>query len=736
MEDIKYYDAFISLGLNCEVSSKIRKFCHSYSSSFFGWASVFTLKSLVKCLSTGMNLLTEQSEPNGRDFFMYPDFGVAFHGRVQFATLGNLNEDTRAKRIQCADDELISRQAYLWMKFLNLKNSGKKVLFILKFPKEKIADKIYSANELYSDLLELYSTLCHVLPELNFDLLLITDSGSFPLLSDSEHIFHRETILAPSSDALTNSNNKNWSDDIFKEFKVVNDTKFTTLVGLFSDKTTVSFNDYFLLNEFKTIDSNREHLDSSFLRVVSQFDRDLAIRFAHSVLESNLSMSADFYADAAGIVRSTNVLLASQFLEKAIEIDRNIPMFHVNYSQLLVELDKIEAAIAEVLLALDLDPNNPHTLHHLAGIYRKLKSYVLAEDCYKKAIFLNAGVASFHVNYSHLLNELGRVDEAIAEVMLALDIDPANPHIINHMANIHRRVKDYTLSEVYYKKAIELSPGCVDFYINYSQLLNIQGKIYDAIDEALLALKLNSGNARNQHYTGTLFQKVKNFCEAENCYNRALQIDSDNQDYYISSYLLLFEQGKTHEAISIALLALDLGPGNPHVHHHLGNFYRNVKDFVSAEASYIKAISIYPNDFNFHASYSHLLSEQGKPLRAISEVLAALKIVPEHPYLLHHLGNLYFKVSEFELAEEYYKKAISVLPDDYDFRLSYINLLMHRGKMHEATEEALIALNFSPDNPQVICQLTKLKDEQSFHSRFKRMLKSCANVLLGTFRTS
>jgi TolB-like protein/Tfp pilus assembly protein PilF len=135
--------------------------------------------------------------------------------------------------------------------------------------------------------------------------------------------------------------------------------------------------------------------------------------------------------------------------------------------------------------ALDLDDGLAEA-HAELGSEEALFEYDWpgAEREFKRALELNPNSADAHFLYSwNYLTEVGRTDEAIAEMKKALELDPLSPMYNTILGYIYYCARQYDHASQQDDKAIGLAP---DFFIAYYQratLLSQLGQYPDAITE-------------------------------------------------------------------------------------------------------------------------------------------------------------------------------------------------------------------------------------------------------------
>ncbi len=114
------------------------------------------------------------------------------------------------------------------------------------------------------------------------------------------------------------------------------------------------------------------------------------------------------------------------------------------------------------------------------------------EASFRKAIALNPNNADPLSGYSHLLNILGRPDEAMKQIETALALDPLNPRIKSFYGMDLMFVRRYDEAVKAFREALDLSPGQGIAVINIVNALYLGGREEEAIEMLRSRWKGNS----------------------------------------------------------------------------------------------------------------------------------------------------------------------------------------------------------------------------------------------------
>ncbi len=194
-----------------------------------------------------------------------------------------------------------------------------------------------------------------------------------------------------------------------------------------------------------------------------------------------------------------------EYYKKAIEVDPGFALAYVeiaNARRALVltsdepALEMMPEAKAAAQKAVELDPE-------LADAWTALATsdfwfdwdWKAAEEHYKRAIELDASSGSVRLFYAHMLSNMGRHDEAIAEIRRARQVDPASLIINAVEGQILFFAGDIMGSEEALRRTIDLDGNFWLSHLFLTRLYLKRGQYAEAAAAAKYAAELSGGNA-------------------------------------------------------------------------------------------------------------------------------------------------------------------------------------------------------------------------------------------------
>jgi tetratricopeptide (TPR) repeat protein len=160
--------------------------------------------------------------------------------------------------------------------------------------------------------------------------------------------------------------------------------------------------------------------------------------------------------------------------------------------------------MVEKAFEIDSELAEAHTsigIIHLANDY----DCAAAERELKRALELNSGYVLAHQWYSYVLTVMGRMDEALARIGQAMELDPISPTVNAAAGRALCYARQYEASVEQLQRTIELDShlGLAHFYLG--QTYTLQGKYKEALAAFQKALEISGEFPWATSYIGHVY---------------------------------------------------------------------------------------------------------------------------------------------------------------------------------------------------------------------------------------
>ena len=218
----------------------------------------------------------------------------------------------------------------------------------------------------------------------------------------------------------------------------------------------------------------------------------------------NLCLQGRFFANKR---TKEGLQKSAERFEEAIRLDASGARAHAGLADtyslladygLLSPREAFPKAKQAAQLALELDPYSSEANVALAFVRSLFEwKWSEAETLYRTAIELNPGNSHAHHWFGlDFLALLGRLDEALPEVRLAVELDPLSSIIREGWGYLHTLRRDYGTAFAVYQTVVDLHPDFYKGYASMGRVLSLMGRYSEAL-EALEKARTLSGALPN-----------------------------------------------------------------------------------------------------------------------------------------------------------------------------------------------------------------------------------------------
>jgi tetratricopeptide (TPR) repeat protein len=273
----------------------------------------------------------------------------------------------------------------------------------------------------------------------------------------------------------------------------------------------------------------------------------------------------------------------------------------------------------------------------------------------------NAGA---HASLGAALAEAGRMDEAIREDEIAL----------------------------------QLGPGYITTRNNYASALIAVGRIGEAIQHLEASLRQEPDNAQAHLNLGTALDLLKRTPAAIRHYEAAVRRDPSFAAAQNNLGDALSRSGRNAEGIVHLQEALRLKPDFVDGHYNLAAALARAGRLAEAQAQFEDGLRLKPADAEAHANWGGVLLATGHPAEAVAQFASALRLQPASAANHYNYGNALAAAGRLDEAVPQFEAALRLKPDYVDAHNNLGNALTLLRREAEALPHYEAALRLDPEH--------------------------------------
>ena len=415
---------------------------------------------------------------------------------------------------------------------------------------------------------------------------------------------------------------------------------------------------------------------------------------------------------------------------EAPAIDHSASYYHYGLAHLYEDMavnagraDYATQAVEEYKLALSADPTSALLQNGLADLYFKLGRIREAVTSAKDRIAANPNDIDAHKLLGKFyLRSLGETQGQPEHDVLQLALNEYETlaklqpnEIENHLllGQLYGLNHDSAKAEAQFKLAEQIDPNSEESVLNLARLYSVQGDMQRTID-VLKSVPVDDRSARIELALGGSYDQVKDWKEAAEAYQRALDQEPGNVDSERGLANALLNQGKLDEALKEFNVVLAAEPSDVQSQIRISDIERRQGHYEEALATLKKAKELTKD--NMELSYNEALIDDslGRYDDAIT-VLTGLVESSTHPdgkyadgekqnraIFLDRLGIIYREQNKTSDAVAAYKQ-MRTLGGEYESRgyQGEIDAYRDAHDWTKATEVAGEAAKAAPKDKQV-----------------------------------
>ncbi len=423
---------------------------------------------------------------------------------------------------------------------------------------------------------------------------------------------------------------------------------------------------------------------------------------------------------------------AKELLEPALKADpENVELLKL--SGLVASNDEDwQKARSNFETVVKFKPEDATSWFYLASAYDRLGDFVSAKNAYIKVIDLRSGYTEAYKSLCVILMKMNEPENAIKYAVMANAIEPDDYIFHFVIGTAYMKLKEFQKSIEPFKRALDKEPDNIGTLNSLGTAYMAVGNSEDAIKCYKRALELRPNSPMAYYNIGSAYQIQQNHEEACFYLEKACELDDEDEVFKTALAMSKTKLGCYEEASKIYKSLLLQHPEKENYKYNLVTCFEAMGDLQTAikmlesmvyvnqkfilpaqklASLYIKtnqlnkAKEIYDNillkgkvsaeTFHQYAILSSSLCDTDTAERMLKKVI---KMNPDIAKAHKDLGIIYLNKRLFDYAEDEFKIAMQLQPNDFEIIFEYANFLYSISKNTEAERYYQEALDISPDN--------------------------------------
>lgn len=404
--------------------------------------------------------------------------------------------------------------------------------------------------------------------------------------------------------------------------------------------------------------------------------------------------------------------------KELVEKDDDNSLYHGGYGTALFNMERYDEALREFDRAIEI--KETATSYNYRGLIyeRRDKNYEMALREYDMAHQMEPDVITYCLNKAMTLKNLGRYDEAVRELVEAIEL--LNSMNGNYNYDYYKAYYNYGIIEdlrqrydealLKFEKAQEYRPDNIEL----TKWINLEKARQDVADHPDDDSYINK--------LGNRFYYLEMYEEASAEYKKAIEINPNNSVYYSNMAGSEYDMGHYIDAIALVDKALEINPESKYAKHRkevmmlendyednpndselalkLGQAYIDFEQYSDARELFNYLHEEYPREQKY-TNYIELLTLQSEVSsdsgnnnkredlarkfwdmeryeRAEDEFLKLLKDESvtglKKAWYYNNLGCIYYEYGkdsglkeDYEKSKKYFEMAHDIVPEDEDY---------------------------------------------------------------------
>jgi len=409
-------------------------------------------------------------------------------------------------------------------------------------------------------------------------------------------------------------------------------------------------------------------------------DSKKALETLNSVPESGRS-SKIYAALGATYEKQKDYKSAVTAYQQALKLDKENLDAMRGLAQNLANDNQVDAALTQYKAVQDADPQDPQASVEMSKLYRRMGKLDLAMESLKKAEPLSQDSMEVAYNEALILEAQGKYDDAAAALQKLVTRTTSSDGnysagersnralFLERLGNVYRESGRPQQALDSFHKMVDL--GGEEAGRGYQELVDTYREQKQWPEASRTAQEAVSKLPDDKNLKMTLAIQLADDGKADEAIKlgkSAINGSADDRETYLSLaqlYARLKRWKEAEDAVNEASKRITRPEEREYLQYFQGSLYERQKKYEEAEQAFRQVLQENPNNSTTLNYLGYMLADHNSHLEeALTLIKKAVALEPQNPAYLDSLGWVYFKLGNYDLAEENLRKASEKTPND------------------------------------------------------------------------
>ena len=287
-----------------------------------------------------------------------------------------------------------------------------------------------------------------------------------------------------------------------------------------------------------------------------------------------------------------------------------------------------------------------------SDIYKSLNNEKMAIECARGAISISPKDGLAHFKYALILDEIGNEDAAMDEYQRALEYSDNNKELLSQLQNM------------WMARSVQ-NANDAQALINLGAVLQKQNRFELAKQQYIKARQINPNDPVVLINLASVYTALNDYDNALKVYDEILLKDNSDLSARFYKGKLYEKKGDTASAIKQYKEILALKKDDPNAQNALNNLLSDLSGDKLLGYLYNEAISN-PNNYDAQFKYAFEMHKNKKYEAAVEFYKKAISINPNNPEPFINLAQIFMMQNDLTKANNVIAHGLSILPNNKD----------------------------------------------------------------------